>query len=52
MQIVSPSEHAIASKREQDQLLDMLNLQKEQIRKLSDEKEKLLRINVVRFILV
>lgn len=45
-EIVSPNELALASKREQDLLLDMLNLQKEQIRKLSDEKEKLLRINV------
>lgn len=38
IKIVTPGEQILASKREQDQLLDMLNLQKEQIRKLTDEK--------------
>lgn len=33
--IVTPAEFSISSKKEQDQLLDMLNLQREQIRKLT-----------------
>lgn len=38
MQIIAPEELALANKREQDQLLDMLNLQKEHIRRLTEEK--------------
>ena len=35
-EIVAPNELAMAGKKEQEQLLDMLNLQREQIRKLTE----------------
>ena len=36
----------MAFKKLQEQLLDALNLQQETIKKLSEEKDKLLRINI------
>ena len=36
------------SKKNEESMLDMLNLQREQLRRLGEEKEKLMRINVVR----
>lgn len=38
IQIVVPAEFAICARKEQEQLLDMLNLQRETIRKLTEEK--------------
>ncbi len=39
----------MAFKKEQEQLLDALNLQQETIKKVVEDKEKLIRINVVTF---
>lgn len=36
IKIVSPTDFALSAHKEQEQLLDMLNLQREQIRKLTE----------------
>ena len=47
IKIIAPSDQALAFKKEQEQLLEVLSLQKDTIKKLSEEKQKLLKINVV-----
>ena len=49
MQILNPSDQAISFKKEQEQLLEFISMQKEQIHKLTEEKNKLLKINIVNF---
>lgn len=47
MKVIQPSEQAVAFKKEQEQLLEFIGMQKDAIRKLSEEKSKLLKINIV-----
>lgn len=46
-EITSTTEQAMAFKKEQEQLLDALNMQQDTIRKVTEEKEKLIKINIV-----
>jgi hypothetical protein len=47
---VTTTDVTMAFKKEQEQFLDVLNLQRDIIKKLTDEKEKLLKINIVIFV--
>lgn len=47
MQVIGPTDQALAFKKEQEQLIEFISMQKESIRKLTEEKSKLLRINIV-----
>lgn len=47
MQIVSPTEQALSFKKEHEQLVDFISMQKDQINRLTEEKNKLIRINTV-----